>query len=117
VTDGLGAIDASGVRSRGITLATPRGAPVAAPADGVVSFSGAFRDYDGIIIIDHGGGWLSLVVNVASPVKPGERVRLGAPLGRALGAIRVELSHNGQRFSPALIAGSSATLSNGGKGG
>ena len=117
VTDGLGAIDASGVRSRGITLATPRGAPVAAPADGVVSFSGAFRDYDGIVIIDHGGGWLSLVVNVASPVKPGERVRLGAPLGRALGAIRVELSHNGQRFSPALIAGSSATLSNGGKGG
>lgn len=117
VTEGLGSVDDSGVRSRGITLATPRGAPVAAPADGVVRFSGPFRDYDGVVIIDHGGGWLSLVVNVTSPLRAGERVRLGDPLGRALGPIAVELSHNGRRFSPALIAGSSATMSNGTKGG
>jgi septal ring factor EnvC (AmiA/AmiB activator) len=117
VTDGLGAIDASGVRSRGITLATARGAALTVPADGVVRFSGAFRDYDGVMIIDHGSGWLSLVVNVASPLQPGQQVRLGEPLGRALGAIQLELSHNGRRFSPALIAGSSGTLSNGAKGG
>ena len=31
-----------------------------------MSFSGPFRDYDGVLIIDHGGGWMSLIVNVAS---------------------------------------------------
>jgi septal ring factor EnvC (AmiA/AmiB activator) len=117
VLEGLGAVDDSGVRSRGISFATYRGEPVVAPASGVVRFSGPFRDYDGIVIIDHGGGWLSLIVNVSAALKPGDKVRIGDPLGRALGPIDVELSHNGQRFSPALIAGSSQTLSNDMKGG
>jgi murein hydrolase activator len=117
VVEGLGAVNDSGVRSRGITFATGRGSPVAAPADGVVRFSGPFRDFDGVLIIDHGGGWMSLIVNVSSELKVGDHVRLGDPLGRALGPIQVELSHNGQRFSPALIAGSSQTLSKGSKGG
>jgi len=117
VVEGLGAVDDSGVRSRGISFATGRGTPVAAPADGVVRFSGPFRDYDGVLILDHGNGWMSLIVNVSSDLKPGDRVHLGDPLGRALGPLEVELSHNGQRFSPALIAGSSQTLSKGVKGG
>jgi septal ring factor EnvC (AmiA/AmiB activator) len=105
VSGGLGAVDSSGVRSRGITLDTPSGSAVAVPADGIVRFSGPFRDFDGVVILDHGDGWLSLLVNVSSPLRPGDKVRLGDPLGRALGPIQVELSHNGQRFSPALIAG------------
>jgi len=117
VLEGLGAVDDSGVRSRGLQLATPRGAPLIAPADGVVRYSGPFRDYDGILIIDHGGGWLSLIVNVGSPLREGERVSLGTPIGRAFGPVEVQLSRNGQRFSPALIAGSSGSLSKGGKGG
>jgi septal ring factor EnvC (AmiA/AmiB activator) len=117
VTNGLAAIDDSGVRSRGITLATSRGTPLAAPADGVVRFAGPFRAYDGILIIDHGGGWMSLIVNVSSTLKPGAKVRIGAPIGRALGPVEVELSQNGRRFSPALIAGSSQSLSNASKGG
>jgi septal ring factor EnvC (AmiA/AmiB activator) len=117
VVEGLGAVDDSGVRSRGIGFATVRGAPVIAPADGIVRFSGPFRDYDGILIVDHGGGWMSLIVNLSSPLKPGDKVHLGDPLGRALGAVQVELSHNGRRFSPALIAGSSQTLSKNAKGG
>ena len=117
VVEGLGAVDDSGVRSRGISFATGRGKRVSAPADGVVRFSGPFRDYDGVLILDHGRGWMSLIVNVSSELKPGDRVHLGDPLGRALGPIEVELSHNGQRFSPALIAGSSQTLSKAMKGG
>jgi murein hydrolase activator len=117
VVEGLGAVNDSGVRSRGMTFATGRGTPVAAPADGVVRFSGPFRDYDGILILDHGGGWISLIVNVSSELKVGDKVRLGDPLGRTMGPVQVELSHNGQRFSPALIAGSSQTLSKGTKGG
>jgi len=117
VIDGLGSVNDSGVQSRGLTLATSRGAPLAAPAAGTVRFSGPYGDYDGILIIDHGGGWMSLIVNVASTLRPGSRVQLGDPVGRALGPIGVELSQNGRRISPALIAGSSATLSKAPKGG
>jgi septal ring factor EnvC (AmiA/AmiB activator) len=116
VTDGLGSIDANGVRSRGVALKTNRGAPITAPAAGTIRFSGPFRSHDGVVVIDHGGGWMSLIVGVASPLKAGSRVSRGDPLGQALGPIAVELSQNGQRVSPALIAGSSQTLSNGAKG-
>jgi septal ring factor EnvC (AmiA/AmiB activator) len=117
VTEGLASVNQSGVQSRGITLATVRGAEVTAPASGTIRFSGPFRDYDGVLIIDHGGGWLSLIVNVASTLRPGERVVIGQIVGRALGPLQVELSQNGRRISPALIAGSSQSLSKGPKGG
>jgi septal ring factor EnvC (AmiA/AmiB activator) len=116
VVTGLGEVNASGVRSRGLTLATPRGAGVAVPAAGIIRFAGPFRDYDGIVIIDHGAGWMSLIVNIRSPLTPGTKVAAGDRLGRALGALGVELSHNGRHVSPALIAGSSDSLSNGAKG-
>jgi septal ring factor EnvC (AmiA/AmiB activator) len=117
VTEGLGSVSDSGVRSRGLTLATPRGTQVRAPADGVVRFAGPFRDYDGVLIIDHGGGWMSLIVNVATELRTGDRVQLSEPVGSALGPLQVELSQNGRRISPALIAGSSQSLSKGMKGG
>jgi septal ring factor EnvC (AmiA/AmiB activator) len=110
-------VDASGVKARGITLATPRGGAVVAPATGVVRFAGPFRDYDGILIIDHGGGWMSLIVNLTSEMSVGTRVEVGRPVGRALGPIDIELSQNGRRLSPALIAGSSVSLSKARKGG
>lgn len=113
VTVGLGAVSSSGVRSKGLVLKTARGAAVRAPADGVLRFAGPFRDFDGVIIIDHGGGWTSLLVNAGTERRVGDRVRLGEPLGRALGPLEVELSRDGRHWSPALIAGSSATLSNG----
>lgn len=117
VIDGLGAVNASGVRSRGITLATRRGERVTAPAAGIVRFSGPYRDYNGILIVDHGRGWMTLVLNIASPLRAGDRVGIGDSVGRALGPIGVELSQNGRQVSPALIAGSSQSLSKGRKGG
>ena len=117
VTEGLAHVDQSGVRARGIALATNRGAPVTAPAAGTVRFSGPFQDYDGVLIIDHGGGWMSLIVNVGSTLRPGDRVAPGQPVGRALGPLQVELSQNGRRISPALIAGSSQSMSKRPKGG
>jgi len=47
----------------------------------------------------------------------GDRVALGQPVGRALGPLQVELSQNGRRRSPAIIAGSSQSLSKIAKGG
>jgi len=111
VIEGLGAVAPNGVRSRGLTLSTARGMSVAVPASGTIRFAGPFRSYDAVVIIEHEGGWLSLLLNVASPLKPGEKVEVGQPLGRALGRIGVELSQNGRHVSPALIAGSSQSLS------
>ena len=87
------------------------------PAAGTVRFSGPFRDYDGVLIIDHGGGWMSLIVNVGSTLRTGDKIALGQLVGRALGPLQVELSQNGRRISPALIAGSSQSLSKTPKGG
>ena len=115
VTEGLGQVNSSGVRSRGIRFATPRGSPIAAPAAGRILFASAFREHDGVIVIDHGRGWTSLVIGVAPGVRAGQRVSAGTPLGRALGDVALELREAGQPRSPALIAGSSAMLSNGGK--
>jgi len=117
VVQGLGAVAPNGVRSRGLTLATVRGSAVSVPADGTVRFAGPFRTYDGVVIIDHGNGWMSMILAVASTLKTGQKVRMGDPLGRATGAIGVELSQNGRHRSPALIAGSSRNLSNARKDG
>ena len=117
VVEGLGAVNDSGVRSRGTVFATPRGVEVDAPADGMVRYSGPYRNYDGILIIDHGGGWKSVIVNAGSKLQRGSKVTIGEPIGIALGAVEIELQRNGAAVSPALIAGSSAMLSNPSKGG
>ena len=81
---GLGELSDAGVRSRGITIATVPGAQVIAPAAGRIAFAGPFRDYAIIVIIDHGGGWTSLVAGLASTgVRIGDTVVQGAPIGRA----------------------------------
>ena len=117
VIDGLGSVSANGVRSRGVVLATRRGTPLASPAPGTILFSGPFRDYDGVIIIDHGQGWKSVLVNAGSRLARGATVRGGEPLGTALGPVEIQLQREGRAVSPALIAGSSAMLSNAPKGG
>ena len=115
VIDGLGTVSAAGVRSRGIRFATPRGSQITAPAAGIVLFANAFREHDGVIVIDHGRGWTSVLIDVAPTVQRGERVSAGAPLGRALGDVQLELRQAGEPRSAALIARSSALLSNGAK--
>jgi septal ring factor EnvC (AmiA/AmiB activator) len=112
VTDGLGAVSPNGVRSRGTTLGTVRGTPLLVPASGTILFAGPFRDYDGIVIIDHGGGWKSVLVNAGTRLQRGQKVRLGERLGVALGPVEVQLHHGAEALSPALIAGSSAVLLN-----
>jgi murein hydrolase activator len=111
VIDGLGAVSSSGVRSRGITMATRRGTPIRAPAGGRIAFSGPFRDYDGVIIIDHGDGWTSVLVNAGSQAGRGSKVGIGDLVGIALGPLEVQLQRNGRYVSPALIAGSSEIVS------
>ena len=107
VIDGLGSVSPAGVRSRGLRLATTRGAALIAPADGTIAFAGPYREHDGVIIIDHKGGWTSLLLGAVTSLPRGSRVARGQPLGKALGPVTVELRDKGQPRSPALIAGSS----------
>ena len=62
---GLDEISRTGVRSRGLTFAVAPGAPVIAPAGGIVRYARRFRDYGVIVIIDHGDGWNTLVTGLA----------------------------------------------------
>ena len=112
--DGLGSVDRAGIVSRGLSFATGRGAEVVVPADGTIAFAAPFREKDGVVIINHGSGWTSLLLGVASDRPRGTRVKRGEPLGRALGPVGVELRRGGVPVSPALIAASSVPLSNGG---
>ena len=113
VAGGFGEISDSGVRARGITLSTVPYAPVAAPADGEVRYAGAFRGYGGIVILDHGAGWTSLVTGLDGiAVKPGQHVAAGAVLGRAGRGgngveprVTVELRRDGRPMDIAAILG------------
>ena len=109
VVTGMGEVSETGVRARGITFATAREAQVVAPAAGRVAFAGEFRGYGRIVIIDHGGGWTTLITNLAS-VAPGvgAKVDQGSPLGRA-GArkpsVTVELRRAGQPVNIVAMLG------------
>ena len=84
VVTGLGEVSDSGVRSRGLTLAVRPLAQLVAPAAGRIVFAGAYRGYGNIVIIDHGGGWTSLITALASlDVAVGDNLLQGSPVGRA----------------------------------
>ena len=84
IVAGLGEVNESGVRSRGVTIAARPGGQVVAPAPGRVGFAGDYRGYGKIVIIDHGGGWVSLLTGmIALSVGVGDTLDAGTPVGRA----------------------------------
>ncbi len=100
---GFGAPQASDL-SRGLTLAPIGGAQVVAPAAGRIAFAGPYRGYGSIVIIEHGGGWTSLVTGLArSDVDVGETVQAGSPLGIAAPtdpSVTLELRRDGEPVNP-----------------
>jgi len=82
VVTGFGEASESGMRARGLTIATAPAATVVAPARGRIAFAGPFRGYGRIVIIDHGGGWTTLVAGLDRlSAQVGDTVRAGDPLG------------------------------------
>jgi septal ring factor EnvC (AmiA/AmiB activator) len=107
---GFDEVSDAGVRSRGLTFATPPGAPVVAPAAGIVRYARRFRDYGMIVILDHGDGWTSLVTGLARvSVAVGQRLGAGATLGTAAEGddprITVELRRRGRPVDAAALIG------------
>jgi murein DD-endopeptidase MepM/ murein hydrolase activator NlpD len=57
-----------------------------------------------VIIIDHGGGWATLITEVRPLLRVGDRVARGQGVGRALGPVTAELFRDGRAEPAALIA-------------
>ncbi len=90
-------------QSRGVAFATQSGAQAVAPAAGRIAFAGPYRGYGNIVILEHDGGWTSLVTGLAQlDTRVGMKVVAGSPLGIA-GAgrpvVSLELRRNGTALS------------------
>lgn len=100
--------DAAGAtRSIGVTLAPAAGAQVVAPAAGRVAFAGDYRGFGRIVIIDHEGGWTSLITNLGRlDVNVAAKVLQGSPLGLAgpgRPTITIELRKDGTPVNPLAL--------------
>ncbi|MEI9927719.1 MAG: peptidoglycan DD-metalloendopeptidase family protein [Sphingomonas sp.] len=72
-----------------------------APAGGRILYATGFRDYGGIVIIDHGQGWTSLITGLGDvAVARGQAIAQGQPIGHAAGGesprLTVELRRRGR---------------------
>jgi len=76
---------APGKVNDGINIAAAQGTPIHAAADGVVAYAGdEIAVYGGLILIDHGGGWMSAYGHAGEiAVQRGQAVKAGAVIGRA----------------------------------
>ena len=105
---GMGERSVTGVRARGLTLATAAGASVSAPAMARVAYAGPFRGYGDIVILDHGHGWTSVLAGLELVTVPiGELTQAGAPIGhmgKDTPRLTIELRHNGQSVDVAAMA-------------
>lgn len=76
---------APGKVNQGINIAAPAGTPIHAVANGVVSYAGdQIAVYGGLILIDHGGGWVSAYGHAQQiDVQRGQAVKAGDVIGLA----------------------------------
>ena len=104
---GINELNPTGYRERGMRLALPPSSAVAAPAAGRVSYAGNYRSFGQIVIIEHGGGWTSLVTNLGSlNVVKGVSIAQGATLGQTRAdrpEITLELRRNGRVMDIAAL--------------
>jgi len=81
VTD-YGQLISKGVTSKGIVYKTRSEAQVTALFDGTVIFSGPFKGYGNIIIVEHGDGYLSLLAGLGKiDCDVGQMILAGEPVG------------------------------------
>lgn len=97
-----------GVTWKGVFIRAEAGQTVKAVADGRVVYADWLRGFGNLLIVDHGGGYMSLYGNNESLLKQiGERTQSGetvASVGSTGGALEsgvyFELRHEGKPFDP-----------------
>lgn len=114
VQDLFGIPDSTGGTGKGIEIETRPDAAVVAPFDGQILFRGPFRSYGEILIIQHDGGYHSLLAGLArSDAAIGQWVLAGEPVG-VMGQSKdgnpklyMELRRDGRPIDPAPWLGKS----------
>lgn len=108
-----GETDSFGSPSQGVKFETAPGALVTTPIAGTVKYSGTFKHYGRLLIIEHDDGWHSLVAGLDQiDMVVGQTLRAGEPVGRmprVAGAsgnghnpkLYYELRRNGHPVNPA----------------
>jgi septal ring factor EnvC (AmiA/AmiB activator) len=98
---------ADGGQSPGLGIATQPGSQVVAPRDGEVVFAGPFRSYGQLLILEHAGGYHSLLSGFSRlDCEVGQHVRAGEPLGRTADdaeeatILYMELRHDSRPVDP-----------------
>ena len=94
---------------KGMFIKAPEGSEVRAVAVGRVVHSGWMRGFGNLIIVDHGGDYLSIYANNQTLLKRvGDAVRAGEPIasagntgGNEESGLYFELRHLGKAFDPA----------------
>ena len=94
-----------GVESNGIDIKTASNAQVIAPYDGTVIFSGPFKNFGNLIIIDHGEGYTSLLSGLGeNNTEVRQTLLAGEPVGTmpsgAAGKLHMEIRKNNQPLNP-----------------
>lgn len=105
VATGFGETDALGAKSKGVTFRARQDAAVVTPLAGTVRFAGPFQKYRQILIIEHGGGYHSLIAGLGRiDTVVGAKLDAGEPVGAAEASsesdIYYELRHNGDPVNP-----------------
>ncbi len=87
---------------QGVVFASASGAAVGAIAPGSVIFSGPFRSYGKVVIVDHGGGFFSVYGELAEIVKEkGDAVRAKEKLATAGEQVYLEIRRGSDALDPA----------------
>ena len=97
----------TGLTRKGISIETVTGAQVVVPRDGIVVFAGSFKGYGQLLIIEHYGGYHSLMAGMSRIDSAiGQEVLSGEPAGimggskPSLPVLYVELRRKGQPINP-----------------
>jgi septal ring factor EnvC (AmiA/AmiB activator) len=103
---GFGETDELGGRSKGVTFIVRSGATVVTPLAGKVKFAGPFQKYKQILIIEHRGGYHSLIAGLGRiDTVVGASLDAGEPVGSADNSssesrVYYELRQNGEPVNP-----------------
>ncbi|WP_159079914.1 murein hydrolase activator EnvC [Methyloceanibacter sp. wino2] len=101
-TSRFGDKDSAGVAFQGLSMQTREEARVTAPADGWVVYSGPFRSYGQLLIINAGGGYHILLAGMSRiDVSLGQFVLAGEPIA-VMGKSPAPGSPGGQSSRPVL---------------
>jgi septal ring factor EnvC (AmiA/AmiB activator) len=113
VLTGYNEMDSIGARSKGITVQGRKNALIVAPMGGIIRFTGAFKNYGNMIIVEHKNNYHSLISGFKDiNVSVGQNVSAGQPLGRLKDnqgnkapKLYFELRRNGKPLNPSKVIG------------